>query len=421
MLTQAENEMLTRVGPGTPAGELLRRYWHVAAAACELSEAKPLKRVRMFGEDLVLFRMPPRPGESETRYGLVGERCPHRLTSFKHGVVDCEGIRCIYHGWKFAPDGACIDMPAEEPGSTYKDRLRHRAYPVKKLAGLLFAYLGPAPAPELPRWDLLAREDGRRWGVIESVIDCNWLQTMENSVDPSHLFWLHGTLGTRALPPGAARNAVFGLPPQYEEKHEYDLVPFGIMKRRITPNRTPGLPPEMEQHPLVFPTGLRLVLSMESVLKQNWQASRTITPDEARVGYVHNMHFRTPIDDEHTMHYNVSFLPSSRTMSADEDPPFEVCGFRNADGEIKLEIVTAQDVLAWEAQGAIVDRSQEHLVGADRGVTILRKLLREQIEIVQNGGDPLGTIRDPSQNLLIDLDVVHEPFGVYRQQPQNVA
>jgi len=414
MLTQAENEMLTRVGAKTPAGELLRRYWHVAAAACELSEEKPLKQVRMLGEDLVLFRMPPQPGGSTPSYGLVAERCPHRLTSFKYGLVDCEGIRCIYHGWKFAPNGACLEMPAEDPASTFKERMTHRAYPVKKLAGLLFAYLGPLPAPELPRWDLLVREDGYRWGVIESTIDCNWLKAMENSVDPSHLFWLHGSLGSRALPPGAARNATFGLGAEYNEKHEYDVFRYGIMKRRFTPNRKPGLAPEMEQHPLVFPAGLRLMLTMESVFKQGWQGAKTITPEEAKVGYVHNMHFRTPVDDEHTMHYNVSFVESTRRMSANEDPPFEVCDFKDADGNFKMEIVTAQDVLAWEAQGPIVDRSEEHLGGADRGITILRKLVREQIDIVASGGEPMGVIRDPAENVMIDLDVVHEVYGLYR-------
>jgi 5,5'-dehydrodivanillate O-demethylase len=414
MLTQSENEELTHVGRGTPAGELLRRYWHVAAAAFEITEEKPIKSVRMLGEDLVLFRMPPAPGEARPRYGLVGERCPHRLTSFKHGVVDCEGIRCIYHGWKFAPDGTCLEQPAEGPDSSFKDRIHHRAYPVQKLGGLLFAYLGPLPAPELPRWDVLAREDGRRFGMVESVIECNWLQAMENSVDPSHLFWLHGTLGSRALPAGSERNYIFGLPTEYEEENEYEQVPFGIMKRRITPHRTPGLSPEMEQHPLVFPTGLRLVLSMESIFRQGWQASNSITPEERRVGFVHNMHFRTPIDDENTMHYNVSFLPSTRTTPVDEDPPFEVVRFKDADGNFRMEHVTAQDVLAWEAQGGLVDRTQEHLGKGDRGVIMLRKLLHEQIEIVKAGGDPMGVIRDPAQNVMIDLDVVHEPFGLYR-------
>ena len=237
MLTQDENDLLTRVGPGTPAGNLLRRYWHVAAAACELSEEHPIKPVRMFGEDLVLFRMPPKPGEREPSYGLVGERCPHRLTSFKFGLVDCEGIRCIYHGWKFAPNGACLEMPAEDPGSTFKDRMQHRAYPVKKLAGLLFAYLGPLPAPELPRWDVLAREDGWRWGVIESVIDCNWLQAMENSVDPSHLFWLHGSLGNAGAP--ARRRAQRRLRAAREVRRETRVRHHAVRDHEATDHAEP--------------------------------------------------------------------------------------------------------------------------------------------------------------------------------------
>lgn len=414
MLTQAENELLTRVGPGTPAGELLRRYWLVVGTVSGLTEEAPPKPVRILGENLVLYRMPPAPGESAPSYGLIAERCPHRSASFKYGLVDCAGIRCVYHGWKFAPDGTCLEQPPEGADSTYKNRVRAVTYPVKKLAGLLFGYLGPLPAPELPRWDLLVREDGRRWGVDELVVECNWLQAMENSVDPSHLYWLHGSLGSRGLPTGAARFATLGLPAEYEEQNEYFVTDWGIMKRRITPPRIPGGPTEEEQHPLVFPTGLRLVLSMQSVLKQDWNASRTLTEEEKAVGYVHNMHFRTPIDDEHTAHYNVSFVPSKNTMSADEDPPFEVCGFRDDGGNYKMHIVTAQDALAWESQGAVVDRTREHLGVGDTGVIMLRKLIREQIEIVQNGGDPLGVIRDPAKNVMIDLDIVHEPFGVYR-------
>jgi len=414
-LTQAENEMLTRVGPGTPAGELLRRYWHVAAAAVELSEEKPVKPVRMFGEDLVLFRMPPSPGQTEAAYGLVAERCPHRRASLKYGNVDCEGIRCIYHGWKFAADGTCLEQPAEGPGSTFKNRVQHVAYPVKKLGGLLFAYMGPLPAPEVPRWDVLVREDGRRWGMVESVIDCNWLQTLENAVDPSHLFWLHGSLGTRALPTGKARYAALGLPTSFEEHHEYFQFEYGIMKRRTTPNPKPGGPPEHEQHPLVFPTGLRLVISMESILKQGWAFAQTLTDEEKAVGYIHNMHFRTPVDDEHTMHYNMSFIPSKNRMPVDEDPPFEFIPFKDEHDNFRLQHVTAQDVLAWESQGPIMDRTEERLGADDQGVIMLRKLIRDQIEVVRAGGDPLGTIRDPAKNV-IDFDLVHEPFGLYRRE-----
>jgi 5,5'-dehydrodivanillate O-demethylase len=418
MLTQSENDTLTRVGPGTPGGELLRRYWHVAAAASELTDTAPVKAVRLLGEDLILFRMPPRPGEAEPSYGLVEERCPHRSASFIHGIVDCEGIRCIYHGWKFAADGTCLEQPAEGPDSTFKDRIRQRAYPVQKLAGLLFAYLGPAPVPLLPRWDVLVREDGRRFGVIESVIDCNWLQAMENSVDPAHLYWLHGSIGSRHLPLGEERFAALGLQSQYEEKNEFFQTEYGIMKRRITPSPRPGDPPEMEQHPLVFPTYLRLVPSQASL--RALEAAKTFTEEESKLRYVHDMDFRTPVDDTHTMEYRMCFLPSENRMAAADDPPFETSPFKDANGNYRLDIIPAQDALAWESQGALTDRSREHLGAADRGVIMLRKLIREQIDIVKRGGDPIGVIRDPAKNVLIDLDVVHEPLGLQRST-HNVA
>src|SRR5215469_6878877 len=220
-MRQSENEMLTRVGAGTPAGELLRRYWHPVVMAAELTEEKPIKPVRLLGERLVVFRLALAPGETKPRYGLVAEQCRHRLASLAYGRVDCEGIRCPYHGWKYDLKGRCLETPPEPSDSKYYREIRQPAYPVQKLAGLLFAYMGPAPAPLLPRWDVLAREDGRRWGVVESVINCNWLQAMENSVDPAHLYWLHGTLGSPNMPVSAERFVALGLQPQYEEKNEF--------------------------------------------------------------------------------------------------------------------------------------------------------------------------------------------------------
>ena len=279
-------------------------------------------------------------------------------------------------------------------------------------SGLLFAYLGPDPVPLLPRWDVLVREDGRRFGVIESVIGCNWLQAMENSVDPSHLYWLHGSLGSRNLPVGEERFAALGLQSEYEEENEFFEVPYGIMKRRTTPNPKAGAPPEMEQHPLVFPTYLRLVPSLSSLRALDaWQ---TLDEEERTLRYVHDMDFRTPIDDTHTMEYRLCFLPSKNGMSADEDPPFEVSPFKDPQGHFRLDFIPAQDALAWESQGALTDRTREHLGRADHGVIMLRKLVRDQIEVVQRGEDPIGVIRDPAKNVMIDLDVVHEPLGLYR-------
>jgi 5,5'-dehydrodivanillate O-demethylase oxygenase subunit len=415
MISKEENESMTRVGAGTPAGELLRRYWHPVAAACELSEAGPIKRVRILGEDLVLFQLRQAHGGAPIGYGLVEEQCAHRLASLYHGRVDAEGIRCPYHGWKFGPSGRCLEQPAEPEGSTYKERITQKAYPVRKLGGLLFAYLGPLPVPLLPRWDVLAREDGRRWGVIESVINCNWLQPMENSVDPAHLYWLHGGFGADKDKADEARFAALGVRSQYQEKHDFVRFEYGIQKVRVTGGKNPGDPPQTEQHPLVFPTILRLVLGLDVVRAQGYDVVKTFTEADTWLKYMHNMQFRMPIDDTHTRVFHVNFMPSRQTVtSPDADVPFEHCSLKDQEGGYDFQIVTAQDAMAWETQGGLTDRSREHLGVSDRGIAILRRLLKEQINIVREGGDPMGVIRDPDKNRLLDLNVFHEPFGLPR-------
>src|SRR5256885_14023709 len=147
-LTQAENELLTRVGPGTPGGELLRRYWLPIAAAQELTEASPTKFVRVLGEDLVLFV------DKSGNYGLIQDHCPHRGASMLYGRVEERGIACAYHGWLYDTAGNCLETPAEPAGSMLHLTIRHRAYPVQKYFGLYWAYLGPEPVPPIRRLDI---------------------------------------------------------------------------------------------------------------------------------------------------------------------------------------------------------------------------------------------------------------------------
>jgi 5,5'-dehydrodivanillate O-demethylase len=381
MLTLDENELLTRVSRGTPAGELLRRYWHPVAAAGELTEKEPIRAVKVLGEELVVYR------DKKGRYGLVGEHCPHRLASLAFGRVDEEGIRCPYHGWKFDRSGKCLEQPAEPPESTFKDRIKHSAYPVEYLGGLLYAYLGPPPTPVLPRWDVLVWENGRRWIVKESVIDCNWLQPMENSVDPSHLYWLHGD--TAHLAPRVKK---------YAEQHEFIPFEFGIKKRRTTLPLATGEAPMVDEHPLLFPTILRHVAPYEGGKKHR-----------------HNLQIRVPVDDEHTQVFRVNFVPSDSEKSpAGAEVPFRFSQLKTGPGKYDMSMVSAQDSMAWETQGYIADRRQEHLGVGDEGIIALRKMLREQIERVQRGFDPLGVIRDPAKNQIIDLGVINERIGLYK-------
>jgi 5,5'-dehydrodivanillate O-demethylase len=388
MLTREENEMLTRVGRGTPAGEMLRRYWMPVACVGELTDEKPIKAVRLLGEKLVVFR------DKKGRYGVVGEQCPHRKASLAFGRVDEEGIRCPYHGWKFDCTGRCLEQPAEPEEAGFKDKIKHTAYAAESLGGLIWAYLGPEPRPLLPRWDVLVWEHGKRWIEKHEIYNCNWLQPMENSVDPSHLFWLHGETAH-----------LVGVVDKYEEEHNFIPFEFGILKQRRTPGRKPGAGPQLDQHPLVFPITLRHVF-------------RALKTDGL---FRHNLQIRVPVDDSHTQVYVVYFTPTDtdRTL-ADADTPWEYFPIRDEKGEYRLEHVLVQDAMAWETQGAPTDRTQEHLGVSDEGVILLRKILREQIEIVRKGGEPLGVVRDPIKNQLIEFDVINERVGLFGKQ-QKVA
>ena len=380
MLTREENELLTRIGRGTPCGELLRRYWHPVAAAGELTEEKPIKAVKILGEELVVYR------DKRGRHGLVGEHCPHRLASLAYGRVDDEGIRCPYHGWKFDSAGKCLEQPAEPANSTFKDRIKHVAYPVEVLGGLIFAYLGPEPQPLLPRWDVLVWENGRRWIVKESIIDCNWLQPMENSVDPAHLFWLHGD--TAHLAPRVK---------QYAEEHEFIPFEFGIKKRRTSLPVGTAEAPLVDEHPLLFPTTLRHV-----------------APYEDGKAHRHNLQIRVPVDDTHTQVFRVNFVPSNVEKSpAEVQVPFRYSQLKKGPREYDMRMVSAQDSMAWETQGVVTDRTQERLGVGDEGIILFRKMLKEQIEGVQNGLDPIGMVRDPQRNQIIELHVINERIGLY--------
>jgi phenylpropionate dioxygenase-like ring-hydroxylating dioxygenase large terminal subunit len=167
-----ENEMMTRVGPGTPAGETLRRYWLPVGFSHEINSDAP-KLVRWLGEDLVLFR------DEMGRVGLVEPNCPHRGTSLEYGWIEAGGLRCCYHGWVFDVGGRCIAQPGEPAGSGFKDKIKLKAYPITEIGGVAFAYMGPGKSPPFPRYDFLAREDGERT-FTGYLRECNFLNQLDN-------------------------------------------------------------------------------------------------------------------------------------------------------------------------------------------------------------------------------------------------
>ncbi len=379
-MTAEQQEMLTRVGPGTPMGTLLRRYWMPVAASAALRPGG-VEAVRLLGEDFALFRAPSGAAS------LLAARCPHRGASLVHGIVEGESLRCAYHGWRFGADGACVELPSLRPDDALRARARVCAPRVEELGGLVFAYLGPEPAPLLPRYDLFV------WpGVLRDIgraeIPCNWLQIMENSVDPVHLEWLHG----HHL---AAVRAAHGLaaPTRYARRHEeigFERFAHGIVKRRRLAGGSRDDDDWAVGHPLVFPVMVRV-----------------------GAGRQHRFQIRVPIDDTHTLHFWYSCYvprPGDTAPVQDAVPVYDV-PFRDRDGAPLLDFVDGGDIMAWTSQGAIADRTRELLVDTDRGVLMLRRLLLEQIERVRAGEDPLGTVRSAEADAIIALPQEREKYG----------
>ncbi len=390
MLSQEENKLLTQIGRGTPAGDLLRRYWHPICPASELSDSSPKKRIRVLGEDLVLFR------DGKGRVGLVAEQCAHRRASLYYGFVEDDGLRCPYHGWKFDVAGNCIEQPFEPAGTPLKGEACQAAYQVQKLAGMFWAYLGPTPAPLLPRWEPLVSTKGPRSIYVLPQLQCNWLQVMENSVDTTHTYYLHGhMLVTR----GQAEQAAYYYRPI--EDYDFEVVKedtwAGVRKIRTYG----GEQAEKELgHPLIFPCIL-------------------LSPQREHIV----MHFRLPVDDTHTQIYRIEFTPGGDTSGMDWDnPPVRYSKpLKDENGEFKLDTFASQDAMAWETQGPVLDRSLENLGTSDRGLTLYRRMLKEQIVAVQESKEPLGVIRDPKKNQMIVIPVSEGQARMARKEMQKVG
>ena len=287
--TQEQNDRLTQVGPGTPMGNLLRRYWQPVGTAVELElEQEPVQKVRVLGENLTLFR------SERGEYGLVDELCPHRGMSLEYGIPCDEGLRCAYHGWAYNLQGGCIEQPFEEytnPQARFKDKVTIKAYPAQELGGMVFAYLGPQPAPLLPRWDALVRDDLDAVIAIDEL-PCNWLQTMDNAADPIHFEHLHAVFGNYQLRKLGRPPAMF---PARHIKIGFDRFEYGIMKRRLLEGEPEDIDDWQIGHPVLFPNTLA-------------------------VGEEHRpmLQIRIPVDDTTTMH--LQYVTSQRPQGSPRRP-----------------------------------------------------------------------------------------------------
>jgi 5,5'-dehydrodivanillate O-demethylase len=383
MLTAETNDRLTRVGPGTPMGTLLRRYWHPIGTLTEL-EAEPVQPVRLLGEDLTLFQ------DLKGNVGLIGERCAHRAISLAYGIPQENGLRCAYHGWTYNPEGRVVDMPFEPACLP----LKVKSYPVEILGGLVWTYMGPEPRPLLPRFDLFVRDDVDR-SIEITPLPCSWLNCMDNSLDPVHFEHLHAHYGNYVM---RKLGRPEGLYPARHIKIEFDIFEYGIVKRRLLEGEPEDCDDWTTGHPILFPYTL---LVGSDIGDANYQ-------------------IRVPTDDTHTRHIRYQVRRRKEGDPVQTKIPVKQSRVFHDDGTPlgPADSVPKQDMLAWVAQGPISDRRMEHLVTSDKGVIVYHNLLLEQIERVERGEDPLGTVRDPAKNepmITVHLENhARVPFGQTR-------
>jgi 5,5'-dehydrodivanillate O-demethylase len=377
MLSKEQNERLTQVGPGTPCGELMRRYWLPIAPYSLLLE-NPVRKVRVLGEDLVLYK------DKSGTLGLIGDRCLHRKVDLQFGIPDECGLRCPYHGWLYDATGACVERPMESsPKAEVKKKLK--GYPVQELGGLVFAYMGPLPAPAVPRWDLLVWPNAIRQIAI-NVLDCNWLQCQENTGDPTHSAYVHGHLFNYVLEKQEELNQRGG--DQLHTMHQRKRVGIGI--REIYAQQT--------EHG--FRKGIRYSKALGADSDKDQEHSTVIFPFYTQTGKTgaprSEYQIRVPIDDTHTYHicYQCYAAPPGVEAPKQEIVPYYVPPTHDEKGEPILDYVLAQDAIVWVAQGPIADRTTELLGRTDIPIVVLRRQLEEQIKRVEQGLEPMNFFRE---------------------------
>ena len=376
MLSTRENELITHVGPGTPTGNLMRQYWLPIATSDELIADGPPIRVRVLGENLIAFRT------TSGRAGLVEHNCPHRGTSLFFARNEEEGIRCIYHGWKFDVTGACIDQPVEPEENNYKSKVRLTAYPCEDRGGIVWTYMGPRQTPPpLPRIEAITVTD--KANVARTLRYCNWLQALEGDIDTAHSEYLHApaVIDLAKIKPGSGMWYRHRL----RERFKYDVkdTPFGTSYGAYRPAE-PGTTYWRIAHYL-FPCF-------------------TMTPTPA-AGSSQGIRMWVPVDDEHVLFWSVQASAEEQTNNTHGYLPdtTDWLGRNRATQGLQNDYLIdreeqkrndytgigggfiMEDQMATESMGTVTDRTREHLGVSDAMIIRTRKRILDAVHALEDG------------------------------------
>ena len=379
MISREQNELMTRIGPGTPAGKLLRRYWQPVALVDEMQGERPVKAVRILGENWVLFK-------SDDKYGLVDRHCAHRGADLAYGRLEDGGLRCSFHGWLYDVTGKCIDTPAEPEGSRLCEHIRLRACPVVERSGVLFAYLGAGEPPAFPDFDCFVAPSAYTF-AFKGYWDCNWLQALEVGIDPAHASWLHKFFededpatsygrqfrGTPADSPMPITKLLREL-----DRPEIRVERTGYGMRLHTLRRISDAHTHIRVTNILFPQAFVIPMNAEMTISQ-WHVP---VDDTGCYWYAIFTSFGAPVDKDTMRSQRLKTYPAP-----DYKPIFARHNSWGFDaGEQKQRTFTGMgfdinihDQWACESQGPIQDRTKENLGSTDKGIVLYRRLLLDAI------------------------------------------
>jgi phenylpropionate dioxygenase-like ring-hydroxylating dioxygenase large terminal subunit len=393
MLTQAENDLLTQTGPGTPCGKLLRSYWQPIATSEEMPPGGDPMPVRIMSEDLVLFR------DDGDRLGLIGLHCPHRGTDLSYGRVEDGGLRCLYHGWLFDIHGRCLDQPAQPEGKKFCDKVRNVAYPVQEKGGAIWAYMGEGEPPLIPDFQFLTAPAPNRL-AFRVIQMCNWLQGLE-SFDPVHTTYLHRrAAGTRSIrSAGADVRALRGIAPP-----EVSIENASFGTRVYILHKSPNGRKYLRINNYVYPCGTTPSTSTgEAGYQGRWYVPRD---DSSHYSFEFFYRHSEPLDKDALRRFRAANVsPDHRHIRRPENRYLqnreELKRDENYSG--MGDYFAAQDAFAVETQGVIRDRTKEHLGSTDIVVTAMRAQLLKAIKQIEAGGEAPGQIRNPAKAQYADF------------------
>jgi len=406
MLSQEENDLITRTGPGTPGGNFLRRYWQPVALSEELPADSAPVPVRIMSEDLVLFR------DDQGRLGLLGLHCSHRRADLSDGRIENGGLRCLYHGWLYDRQGNCLEQPCEPAGKRFCEKVHHPAYPCHEQAGIIFAYTGPGEAPLFPGYEPLLARPGHVL-VTKIFHECNYFQANEGNLDPSHVSYLH----RQGNVPENLKRPVKGSDGK---------LPLALYEADMAPH----IDAEETDY------GVRIFSTRNADEGRTFiRITNFILPNKATIpgpmsGDGYNMYWHVPIDDMHHWRYDMVFRRSAPMEQKDIDRNNEILDELTLDYRPKRNkanrymqdresmktwsfsgmgrIFNVQDTAIVEGSGPIIDRTREFLGPSDRAIIAARRQMLRAIRDVEAGSEAPHVVRDEAANRFPHITVVSE-------------